>query len=1220
MGLFHRSRDKDSPQAVPKHRFGFRKSFKKLTGAKSTSLAPEPLVASVLRQSNASKPSPRTSIINDTSASLEGSAAASESITTIPPCRQVQEITSTPKTLWDRAYDALRSSNDPDKSGLVADYERKVLHELKSNVSGRTVELEETFADSLLDQKLTNKAVLDRAIEDALKHAAKGASSARSSIDKAGKLTLALQNFISEAVKAFPEASLVWAGVYLVLPLLTQPAIADEAQRNGFSYVTSRIGFWTTLERQLANTGNWTESVQEEFVRLYQHLLEFQVRIVLRYHQSGFERFVQDLSSNAWEQLITVIKHQEGLLYQDLQQYHNTNLSLTIETLKENSNKSLESNARFLEALQEVQDFVRKGAENKLQEKEEKCLHLFRLTDNQRHVTYEWYKSRVQKRVEGTCIWAVQHENFQNWLKLKSGPLLITADPGCGKSVLSKYLIDQYLPQRFPTATICYFFFKDGDQNTVKQALCALLHQLFCQKPELIKHALEEYAHAMIRTTSSLWRIFNDATHDERAVLDALDECEPNEFTLLVENINKVGESVAKFLLTSRPYGDYGDMLERFPRVLIPGEKEDQSDQISTEINLRVDQFYKLQDQLKNTLWAELNKTKHRTYLWVYLVFDYLKTLVSSDALKRTAQGFKTAIEKLPRTVEDAYERILNRPQGALRTILRRVLCRPLTLSEMQIVVNIEPDMISVKELDMEEEEDFSNRPRTICGLFRRVEFLQAETELSTAPGKNQAHGELARICVRDGPFLHVAVALGCNGLVRHILRNISAKEINTGHNERETTPLALAARYGNNHTIQLLIEAGAEVGTGWKDKTPLYEAVDARKLVSATTLLDYGASVDQLDARGRTLLHLTARNDDAKMVEVLVEKGINVNSTDNDGNTALLACRAVYDEMYRRTDGVKLARFVIERGACLDIANKDGTTALMQAVDSGRWALAKLLIAKGADPNLQDCKGELALHKVYYSDKDEDRAVSLARTLVEKCVHLEAQDHDGFTPLHAAVAREHVKLVRLLLEGGADLEATDHRGFTPLVSAVFMSKTKVLPSLLDSGANVEVTDNEGKGPLLFAVATSEPQIVKMLLNFGAKVECTGKGPSLLKKAVEVIEDNLNTANVILREYEMVKERTSGLETGTENWDLITADSPEMVARLGDACVAWDHERAKRSLATHQILRRAVADTGIDRLDEEVETVLDRAIKDVDRALEEMMRIQFANDRGDRRW
>lgn len=194
MGLFHRSRDKDSPQAVPKHRFGFRKSFKKLTGAKSTSLAPEPLVASVLRQSNASKPSPRTSIINDTSASLEGSAAASESITTIPPCRQVQvadgesipsgkdartgdpvvpteelsnlhldrmdgsslkhstgdhsvkaaesndipcqEITSTPKTLWDRAYDALRSSNDPDKSGLVADYERKVLHELKSNVSG----------------------------------------------------------------------------------------------------------------------------------------------------------------------------------------------------------------------------------------------------------------------------------------------------------------------------------------------------------------------------------------------------------------------------------------------------------------------------------------------------------------------------------------------------------------------------------------------------------------------------------------------------------------------------------------------------------------------------------------------------------------------------------------------------------------------------------------------------------------------------------------------------------------------------------------------------------------------------------------------------------------------------------------------------------------------------------------------------------------------------
>ncbi|KAK3947126.1 hypothetical protein QBC32DRAFT_319199, partial [Pseudoneurospora amorphoporcata] len=543
MGLFHRNRDKSSPQEVPKHQIGFRKSLKRFMGTKPTPLNPEPIAASVLRQSNTPKCSPRNSVINETCASFERAVAATESLITTLPCRRIQvtddesfpskpdaktgdpvvpaerlsnihsegtdasnlkhsteddparaaesndipcqEIFNAPKTLWDRAYDALRSSNDPSKSALVAEYERKVFHELKSNVS-----------------------VLDRAIEDALKRAGERSSGTRSFIDKAGNLTLTLQNFIGEAVKASPKASLVWTGVCLVLPLLTQPVIADEAQRNGFSYVTSRISFWTTLERQLANVGNWTETVQEEFVTLYQYLLEFQVRTVLRYHQGGLERFVQDLSSNVWEQLVATIKDQEALLRQDLQHYHNTNVAFTSEVLKQSSNKSLESNAKFLEALQEIQHMVLKDAEEKLEDKEKECLRLFRLTDNQRDVSYEWYKSRVEKRVEGTCIWAIEHENFQNWLKLRTGTLLITADPGCGKSVLSKYLIDQYLPQRCPTTTICYFFFKDGDQNTVKQALCALLHQLFCQKPCLIKHAMPHYDRngpGMVGTASALW-------------------------------------------------------------------------------------------------------------------------------------------------------------------------------------------------------------------------------------------------------------------------------------------------------------------------------------------------------------------------------------------------------------------------------------------------------------------------------------------------------------------------------------------------------------------------------------------------------------------------------------------------------------------------------------------------------------------------------------------
>ncbi|KAL7919066.1 nucleoside phosphorylase domain-containing protein [Trichoderma austrokoningii] len=72
--------------------------------------------------------------------------------------------------------------------------------------------------------------------------------------------------------------------------------------------------------------------------------------------------------------------------------------------------------------------------ERQLREERE-CHQLFRLTASKKDTTYEWYKDRVEERVEDTCIWFLKHKHFQKWLEQESGPLLVTADPGCGKSV-----------------------------------------------------------------------------------------------------------------------------------------------------------------------------------------------------------------------------------------------------------------------------------------------------------------------------------------------------------------------------------------------------------------------------------------------------------------------------------------------------------------------------------------------------------------------------------------------------------------------------------------------------------------------------------------------------------------------------------------------------------------------------------------------------------------
>jgi len=102
--------------------------------------------------------------------------------------------------------------------------------------------------------------------------------------------------------------------------------------------------------------------------------------------------------------------------------------------------------------------------------------------------TYEQFKNINPDRVEQTCLWVLSHPMYQHWRdSATDGLLWISADPGCGKSVLSKSLVDEELRSGTIGSTVCYFFFKDNDeQNSLATALCALLHQLFQHQPHLL--------------------------------------------------------------------------------------------------------------------------------------------------------------------------------------------------------------------------------------------------------------------------------------------------------------------------------------------------------------------------------------------------------------------------------------------------------------------------------------------------------------------------------------------------------------------------------------------------------------------------------------------------------------------------------------------------------------------------------------------------------------
>lgn len=218
-------------------------------------------------------------------------------------------------------------------------------------------------------------------------------------------------------------------------------------------------------------------------------------------------------------------------------------------------------------------------------------------------IDYQSQKDQNPRPVPGTCLWTLQNPKYLEWRDNDVKRLIwISADPGCGKSVLARYVVDEDLPNAFLSASpkrILYYFFKDTslEQRSASRALCAMLHQLFTFCPQLIRHALPKYRErgaALSTTLPELWPIFTTATADPIAgniicILDALDECNDQERPKLIEYLESSclgrgttpSTSRLKFLVTSRPYFEirrgFDQLLEASNNIELAGNDESAS-------------------------------------------------------------------------------------------------------------------------------------------------------------------------------------------------------------------------------------------------------------------------------------------------------------------------------------------------------------------------------------------------------------------------------------------------------------------------------------------------------------------------------------------------------------------------------------------------------------------------------------------------------------------
>ena len=240
---------------------------------------------------------------------------------------------------------------------------------------------------------------------------------------------------------------------------------------------------------------------------------------------------------------------------------------------------------------------------------------------------------------------------------------------------------------------------------------------------------------------------------------------------------------------------------------------------------------------------------------------------------------------------------------------------------------------------------------------------------------------------------------------------DINAKESNG------FTPLHIAA-YGyhdNPEVIKFLIDNGVDVDAkSFIGYTPLLIALERGKKEMVKCLIDNGANINHIDETGLSIIHhaiyYKQRHSiiDMETFGYLFDHRTNIEIKSNDGMTPLFYLVDYISGLTKGADDFDFVKFFIDKGANVNSTNNDGVSILSRIVRyGGNEQMIKLFIEKGAKVNVQDNEGWTPLHYAMkalpFSSSKEDEYESrleIVDYLVSKGADLNLRNKDGKTPL----------------------------------------------------------------------------------------------------------------------------------------------------------------------------------------------------------------------------
>lgn len=760
-----------------------------------------------------------------------------------------------------------------------------------------------------------------------------------------------------------------------------------------------------------------------------------------------------------------------------------------------------------------------------LTEQQQRCHQTFKIS------SYAEQKDINPERVRGTCQWALSSSEFVHWQQSCCDDLLwISADPGCGKSVLAKSIVDNFVKANASDTEVvtCYFFFKDNDeQNRLSIALCSILHQLFSQRPDLLHHALPSWSRngdSLRQEVQELWQILLVASSAKESckiicIFDALDECREVDQNRFIEKLESFytqsskpkSNTWLKFLVTSRPYdhiqNGFKPVEDLFPCVHLKGEKENHQihKEIDLVVKLRVKELAKvaqLSCEIQRKIEDQLLRMKHRTYLWLHLAIDDIRNTFENSLLPE-----KESIELIPPNVNAAYEKILSRVPSTQVDTARNVLQiivgarRPLTVKEMAIALGttLSPQSTTVTQASLDPDH-LGEKLRRLCGLFVFIsntkiylihqtarEFLIKADSDSHSGSKYSCslydtERNMAIICLRyllmddwvqervrnsDNPeFLDLEDFLG-DDMDFEDEDIYREKENQWLEQQQEISPIQIFANYSAIYWPDHVRELSLVVDQEMKDLLiQIYNTTTDRFSVWFRILWKSLRPVELIPSMNA--VQLAAFNGHVEVILHLLAEDIDsIETPDTEGNYPL-----VWASLFGHLKAVKL---LLDKGAEVNLQGGLHDTALRAACSEGHEDIVELLLKHKADVNAQ--------HASVLQSACSGGHESIVNMLLDHGADVNA--HNG-SALQSACYAGHGSIVQMLLNYGADINAQGELPLgDPLIAACSEGHADVVEILLEKGVGL---DHQGVEAMHKACCKGYERIVQILLNNGVEV------------------------------------------------------------------------------------------------------------------------------------